>query len=86
MRILQINSVCDKGSTGRTTRELADFLEGNGHECYVAYDHGTTTYKKSFKIGGVLENHWHNLLYARFLGLQISDIWKYFIKNVQQYL
>ena len=57
MKILQINSVCDFGSTGRTTRELADYLEQKGHECYVAYGHGRTTYHRAFKIGGKWENH-----------------------------
>lgn len=69
MRILQINSVCDFGSTGRTTRELADYLEQQGHECYVAYGHRTTTYTKSMKIGGKWENHFHNAFFTRFLGL-----------------
>ncbi len=69
MKVLQINSVCDFGSTGRTTRELADYLESNGNECYVAYGHGTTSYEKSFKIGGTLENHFHNAFYTRLLGL-----------------
>lgn len=69
MKILQINSVCDFGSTGRTTRELADYLEQQGHECYVAYGQGNTTYHRSFKIGGKWENHFHNAFYTRLLGL-----------------
>ena len=69
MKILQINSVCDFGSTGRTTRELADYIEKQGHECYVAYGHGTTTYHNSFKIGSKWENHFHNAFYTRLLGL-----------------
>lgn len=69
MRVLQINSVCDFGSTGRTTRELADYIEQQGHECYVAYGHGTSTYHKCFKIGSRLENHLHNALFTRLLGL-----------------
>lgn len=69
MKILQINSVCDFGSTGRTTRELADYLEKQGHECYVAYGHRSTTYHRAFKIGSVLENLLHNAIYTRFLGL-----------------
>ena len=70
MKILQINSVCDFGSTGRTTRELADFLQENGHECYVAYGHRSSTYPNSFKVGTVLENHVHNAFFTRLLGLQ----------------
>ena len=69
MKILQINSVCDFGSTGRTTRELADYLEQQGHECYVAYGQGNSTYHRSFKIGGKGENHFHNAFYTRLLGL-----------------
>lgn len=70
MRILQINSVCDFGSTGRITRELAEYLEQKGHECYVAYGHKTTTYPKSMKVGGKWENFFHNVFYTRLLGLQ----------------
>lgn len=69
MKVLQINSVCDFGSTGRTTRELAEFLEQKGHECYVAYGHSKSTFSKSMKIGGRLENNFHNLFYTRLLGL-----------------
>ena len=69
MKILQINSVCDFGSTGRTTRELAEVLEAEGHDCYVAYGHLSSTYPKSFKIGGKWENHFHNAFFTRLLGL-----------------
>ncbi len=69
MRILQINSVCDFGSTGRTTRELADYIEQQGHECYVAYGYRTTNYHRAFKIGGKWENLFHNAFYTRLLGL-----------------
>lgn len=69
MRILQINSVCDRGSTGRTTRELAEVLEAEGHECYVAYGYGTSTWHRSMKIGGKWENHFHNAFFTRLLGL-----------------
>lgn len=69
MKVLQVNSVCDFGSTGRTTRELSDYLELQGHECYVAYGHGTTTFHNSMKIGAKWENHFHNAFYTRILGL-----------------
>ena len=69
MRILQVNTVCDIGSTGRIARELADFYEKQGHECYIAFGYGKSTYKKSFKIGGKFENLFHNVFYTRLLGL-----------------
>lgn len=68
MKIIQINSVCDKGSTGRTTRELADVLQSEGHECFVAYGYGTSTYKNSFKVAPYFENLFHNVFFTRFLG------------------
>ena len=70
MKVLLINSVCGFGSTGGTCVDIANFLESQGHECFIAYGQGTTTYKKSFKIGGKLENHWHNIYYSRLLGKQ----------------
>ena len=61
MRILQINTVSGYSSTGRTCVELADFLEKKGHDSYIAYGQGATSFEKSYKIGGVLENHLHNI-------------------------
>lgn len=61
MRILQINSVCGFGSTGRTVEELAIFLQQNSHESFVAYGHGKTTYSQSFKYGNWLEKKAHAL-------------------------
>ena len=49
--------------------ELAQSLEADGDEAYIAYGQGSTTYEKSIKIGGVIENHLHNL-YSRLTGLQ----------------
>lgn len=69
MKILQINSVCDRGSTGHIARDIADVLLENGHECYIAYGYGTATYLYSIKIGGKWENHFHNAFYTRLLGL-----------------
>lgn len=81
MKILQINSVCGFGSTGRTTVELANFLHQKGHECFIAYGHGTTNYKYSYKIGSRLENNFHNLVFTRILGLHgrgtIFGTWRF---------
>ena len=40
MKVLQINSVCGYGSTGRIVTDLADILQENGHECLIAYGRG----------------------------------------------
>ena len=37
MKVLQINSVCGRGSTGRIASDLADILKAQGHECRIAY-------------------------------------------------
>ena len=73
-------SVCGFGSTGSICVDIATVLEQQGHECYIAYGQGTTTYKKSYKIGTVLENHIHNLG-SRLLGKQ-----GYFTKKGTQQL
>ena len=41
MKILQINSVCGFGSTGRIVTDIADLLMQQGHECRIAYGRGT---------------------------------------------
>lgn len=64
-----INTVSGYGSTGSICVDIASVLEEKGHECYIAYGQGTTTYSKSFKIGTVLENHLHNIG-SRLLGKQ----------------
>ncbi len=69
MKVLQINTVCGKGSTGRTCTELAQVLIDNGHECHIAYGQGTTTYLNSYKIGTRFENHLHNA-FSRLSGKQ----------------
>ena len=69
MKVLQINSVCDFGSTGRVVRDIADMLCNRGYDAYVAYGHGSTTFPKAMRIGGKFENHIHNLFYSRILGL-----------------
>lgn len=61
MRILQINTVCGRGSTGSICVDIASQLEKMGHTCYIAYGQGHTNYKQSYKIGSRLENYLHNI-------------------------
>jgi putative colanic acid biosynthesis glycosyltransferase len=61
MRVLQINSVCGFGSTGRTVEELANFLLENGHESFVAFGHGKTNFAQSYKYGQWIEKKAHAL-------------------------
>lgn len=68
MKILQINVTCGHGSTGVIATEIAQYIEAQGHEVYIAYGQGTTNYSKSYKIGSNLENKFHALWYTRILG------------------
>ena len=45
MKVVQINAVCDSGSTGRICRELNDSLIQYGHEGIVLYGNGRSDYQ-----------------------------------------
>ncbi|MEI7831709.1 MAG: glycosyltransferase [bacterium] len=48
MKVLQINSVCGVGSTGRIATTLADTMKSAGIEPYIAYGIGESNYPDSF--------------------------------------
>ena len=50
MKILQINSVCGVGSTGRIVTDIADILRKNGHESYIAYGYGESKEPNSYRM------------------------------------
>ncbi|MHB8132245.1 MAG: glycosyltransferase, partial [Mobilitalea sp.] len=65
MRILQINSVCGVGSTGRITTNLYHVLVEQGHECCISYGRGTAPESiNTIKIGTDLDVYKH-ALYTR---------------------
>ena len=52
MRVLQINSVANSGSTGRIAEEIGNVLLAHGHDSYIAYGRGkATSSSKLIKIG-----------------------------------
>lgn len=60
LKILQINSVCGFGSTGRIATDLYKVIEEQGHECVIAYGRGTTPEGyKTIKIGNNFDNYMH---------------------------
>lgn len=69
MRVLQINETCGTGSIGRTTYELAVELEKRGHECLVAYSHGTPKFHNCIRIGDDMDHRIHAAL-SRITGQQ----------------
>ena len=68
MKILQINSVYEVASTGRTTKELNDYLNENNHTGLVAIASGESN-DKIFKFGFSIETRLHSLL-SRITGKQ----------------
>lgn len=69
MKIVQINSVCGYGSTGRIAVDIAEAAEKRGHICYIAYGYGSTKYHRAHKIGFRVEHLFHNVFFSRLLGL-----------------
>lgn len=69
MKIVQINETCGTGSIGRTTFELADYLNQNGHTCTVYHSLGDPRYHFSKKISGRFDQIMHSIL-SRLTGLQ----------------
>lgn len=60
MRVLQINSVCGIGSTGRIAIDLHKVLKSNGHESYIAYGRGKShNCEYTIKIGSKINNYLH---------------------------
>lgn len=68
MKVLQINAVNGIRSTGRICTEIADYLNSNGDEGYIAYSHGVP-YEKGYRIGSAMDVKLHGLL-SRITGLQ----------------
>lgn len=68
-KILQINTVCGVGSTGRIAKDIAELAETKGMECYIAYGYGNTDFSNRIKIGTKIEYYIHNIL-SRILCMQ----------------
>lgn len=68
MKVLEINSSCGWGSTGRNVVEIADYLNDKGIECHIAHTSGGH-YKYEYIIGSPIINKIHALL-SRVTGWQ----------------
>ena len=62
MRVLQINSVCGIGSTGRLAVQISDCLYAHGIENYIAYGYGKCDRPNTFKFGNMMDAHLHSFL------------------------
>lgn len=88
MKILQINSVCGVGSTGRIATDLYKVSEEQGHQCKIAYGRGTAPQGiDSIKIGSNLDNYMHVLKTRIFdkHGFGSVNATKKFIEEVKEY-
>jgi len=62
LKVLQINTVCGRGSTGGIAVNINENLIKNGHTGIVAYGVGSCGYKHSHKIGGKANYYFHNIM------------------------
>ncbi len=66
MKVIQVNSVCGSGSTGRLAVQISDALNVNGIENYIAYGHGESSRSNTFKFGNMIDAHLHSFLSRKF--------------------
>lgn len=62
MRVLQINSVCGTGSTGKLAIQISDCLNAEGIENHIAYGLGSCDRPNTFKFGNMADAHLHSFL------------------------
>lgn len=88
MKILQINTVCGTGSTGRIATDLYNITEKQGHECIIAYGRGNAPEGiRTIKIGSELSMYTHGIL-TRITdkhGFYSTKATKRFIEQVKEY-
>lgn len=88
MKVLQINSVCGVGSTGRIATDLYKVLEEHGHKCKIAYGRGNAPEDiDTIKIGTNFDNYLHVFKTRMFdeHGFGSVDATKKFIEEVKKY-
>lgn len=60
MKVLQINSVCGIGSTGRIATDIHNILIEQGHESYIAYGRDLPkNCDNAIRIGTIIDNYAH---------------------------
>lgn len=87
MRILQINTVVNSGSTGRIAEDIGITLMENGHESYIAYGRGDRpSQSELIKIGSQLDVYQHGIKTLLFdkHGLGSTKATKTFVKKIDE--
>lgn len=88
MKVLQINSVCGYGSTGRIAVDLYHMLEEQGHDCCIAYGRGTAPDDiQTIKIGNKVDFYFHALITRIFdeHGFASKRATRKFIQQAKEY-
>ncbi|ODN30973.1 hypothetical protein [Fervidobacterium thailandense] len=87
MKILQINSVCGRRSTGRIVLDIHKVLVKNGHQSYVAFGRPPTIgCPEAIRIGNSLDLYLH-VLKTRLFDSHGFGLWratKEFLKKVDE--
>jgi putative colanic acid biosynthesis glycosyltransferase len=85
-KLLQINSLVNKGSTGRIVEQISDFFISNGWEGYVAYGRNSNaSNSKTVQIGNKVDFILHGIQSKLFdnHGLASTNSTKQFLKKVK---
>lgn len=85
MKVLQINTTVNSGSTGRIAEDIGSTLISEGHESYIAYGRGSQkSLSKLIKIGNKLDFYFHVLrsLFTDRHGFGSKRATKKFLKKI----
>lgn len=88
MKVMQINSVCGFGSTGRIATDIHKILKEKGHESTIAYGRGIArNCDKAIRIGTKYDNYAHVALTRVFdkHGYGSKKATKTFIDQIENY-
>lgn len=66
MKVLQINSVCGIGSTGKLAVSISDFLNEKQVENYIAYGYLPSDRNNTYRFGNSPDHHLHSFLSRQF--------------------
>jgi putative colanic acid biosynthesis glycosyltransferase len=60
MKLLQVNSTVNRGSTGRIVEDIGRLAIARGHHSYIAYGRGNSlSSSETIRIGNSRDNFWH---------------------------
>ena len=90
MKVLQINSVCGVGSTGKICQDLYWELKNRGHDCKIAWGRrkgGNVPDEDTIQIGKPIDYYWHALSTRIFdnTGFCSKKATENFIENISAY-